>query len=605
MGRYGSCAIYLAVPVIVTTATPFYVFVLFAELDPSARALESLGSVLFALFSLALCGLALDRICVVWRPVLAYALPSVQLLLLLTLALWLPAQRQAKELEHSVSAGQAQVLLPTAVASETQSSRSHENVVTGVVGQTGDAPGLKQKLNMAPNGAFLHSKEIVRDGRISVVLPCAAEGEFMLKTVQSFCARTPPEVLREIIVVDDGSTPPLDKWLQALDRPCPVRMLRHKETLGLMVAKQTGGDAAVGEYIGFFDCHVAPNVGWHEELRSLLASGPRRLAVPYITDLDVDRWDEKEHASTYSKCYIDFNADFMWFDDDSNYIPVISGGLVAISNDWWRESGGFDKLMRGWGGENVDQSLRTWLCGGEILRARSSRIAHMFRVPEDKRTEAHYKRISGTNNIARVAAGWFDEFRKKYKQGYLEHQALDVSNIIAVKERLQCKPFAFFLHRFRSVYRDGGLLPEKVFRMKSSSSGLCVHRGSMRFQMRDCSSATWFHQANQDPSKGGKCCSGIRQWNSMDCMDRLDDTGPIPYFCDITGKNQNQLYRWDNSGVIRHGQSCLSQKDNHLAPTSCDIATIWSKVDAFSPEETGLYEAAVKRYGFSESTPSN
>ena len=30
---------------------------------------------------------------------------------------------------------------------------------------------------------------------------------------------------------------------------------------------------------------------------------------------------------------------------------------------------------RGWGGENTDQSLRAWLCGGDILRAKSSRIA--------------------------------------------------------------------------------------------------------------------------------------------------------------------------------------------------------------------------------------
>ena len=31
--------------------------------------------------------------------------------------------------------------------------------------------------------------------------------------------------------------------------------------------------------------------------------------------------------------------------------------------------------MRSWGGENIDQSLRTWLCGGEIVYAEGSRVA--------------------------------------------------------------------------------------------------------------------------------------------------------------------------------------------------------------------------------------
>lgn len=36
---------------------------------------------------------------------------------------------------------------------------------------------------------------------------------------------------------------------------------------------------------------------------------------------------------------------------------------------------GYDPSMRSWGGENIDQSLRTWLCGGEIVYAEGSRVA--------------------------------------------------------------------------------------------------------------------------------------------------------------------------------------------------------------------------------------
>lgn len=444
-------------------------------------------------------------------------------------------------------------------------------------------------------------------GRFSVVLACAQEGEFMVKTVRSFCDRTPSDILEEVIVVDDGSMPPLEHLLIDIEFRCRVRVLRHSKTLGLMVAKQTGGDAAIGEFIGFFDCHVAPNVGWHRELMSILQLKPRRLAVPLITDLNIDTWDEKVASSEYSKCYVDFEAQFMWFNDDSDYIPIISGGLVAITQSWWHLSGGFDSMMRGWGGENVDQSLRTWLCGGEILRAKSSRIAHMFRIPEDARTNAHYKHIQGVDNIGRVVAGWYDEFRSKYHSGS-EKSSPNVSNILQLKRDLNCKPFAFFLHRFRAVYLHGGLLPPKVFKLKSlRTMGCILYKNGVGFSVGDCFHGAWFHLANQDVDSKHKCCSGIRVWNEMDCFDRLDPTGPLPYFCDITGNNANQLYRLGSDSRIRHGDVCLSvgSSSSVLVPEPCEKATLWIQVEDFVPEETALYDAAVRRLGLSEDDPAN
>ena len=34
--------------------------------------------------------------------------------------------------------------------------------------------------------------------------------------------------------------------------------MRHEEAKGLIGAKRTGGNAAVGDIIVFFDCHVKP-----------------------------------------------------------------------------------------------------------------------------------------------------------------------------------------------------------------------------------------------------------------------------------------------------------------------------------------------------------
>merc|ERR1712137_1457375 len=103
-----------------------------------------------------------------------------------------------------------------------------------------------------------------------------------------------------------------------------------------------------------------------------------------------------------------------------------------------------------------------------------------------------------------------------------------------------------------------------------------------------CHSGGWFHLANQNRNMGGKCCSGIRQWNAMECFDRLDATGPLPYYCDVTGKNKNQLYGWDE-GLIRHdATTCLSaaKRGQHLEPAKCDRAVRWEQIESFLPEET-------------------
>ena len=43
-------------------------------------------------------------------------------------------------------------------------------------------------------------------------------------------------------------------------------------------------------------------------------------------------------------------------------VPIMSGGLVAISRRWWNETGGYDSSMLGWGGENIDLPKRA-KCG--------------------------------------------------------------------------------------------------------------------------------------------------------------------------------------------------------------------------------------------------
>lgn len=535
--------------------------------------------------------------------------------------------------------------------------------------------GLAHAAGAKRGASFLEAR-----GKMSVVLPCLNE-TFVVQTVRSFCERTPTEILGEILIVDDGSTPSVSQTLTSanLKGHCPWRILRHEKPRGLMNAKQTGGDAAVGRYIGFFDCHVAPAIDWHKEIIQLLDQKPERLVVPMIGDLDLDTYDFVKDAAWKTKCYIDFNADFWWYEDESNFIPIISGGLVATSREWWRASGGFDSGMSGWGGENSDQSLRAWLCGGDVVRAPSSHIAHMWRVNSDKRTVSRYHLDSRVgDNLARVAAAWMGEFGKKYRAGI--PAGINVSQTLAVKQRLGCKPYVYYLHRFRKIYRDAAVIPPRAFRIRAKGVDSCIENHGSAYALTSCERAGWFHLANLQqagfpPDSGGppqssplkpgskqvkcgqhyaascsecpqghgagwcnadcawswgtcllkvdvaeqqrtldksrkrKCCSGIREYNTMNCLDALKNDGPIPYQCDVVGINTNQQYHFQPDGQIRHysGQCLGATVGNTLTAVDCDLpsTTRWEQVEEFLPEEFTWYEESVKKYGLTEDLPDH
>merc|ERR1712217_444870 len=198
------------------------------------------------------------------------------------------------------------------------------------------------------------------------------------------------------------------------------------------------------------------------------------MIVPAITDLDLDTFEEKVHSAVNAKCYLTFDADFKWFDDESDYIPTISGGLVAMGREWFNATGGFDEEMHGWGGENLDQSLRAWLCGGEIMRAKTSRIAHMWRTA-DPRTRSRYRvQAKRTDNRGRCAAAWFDAFLPIYRGKKMSTS--EVTNYDHVKKRLGCKPFSYFLYRFRKIYIESGVIAKQVFNLRDKKSQLCLSR---------------------------------------------------------------------------------------------------------------------------------
>ncbi len=93
---------------------------------------------------------------------------------------------------------------------------------------------------------------------ISIIIPAYGRQETLLRALTSVVAQDAPPA--EIIVVDDGSEPPID--VSGCDTgTIPLTVLRHETNRGAAAARNTGMRASKSEWISFLDSddHLLPS----------------------------------------------------------------------------------------------------------------------------------------------------------------------------------------------------------------------------------------------------------------------------------------------------------------------------------------------------------
>ena len=309
---------------------------------------------------------------------------------------------------------------------------------------------------------------------VSIIMVAHNENHYLERTFASIMSNSPLENLLEIVFVDDASDPPASVVIDRMNNP-RIRIVRNDERQGLIRAKTIGANAAKGDLFIYLDAHIRAYPGWMEPMLRLTADNYKRIVVPTIPVLNGTTWEQVDDYVGV-KLIFDWKMDFIWYLDYTNdYVPIMSGGLLAITKKWFFESGEYDMGMLQWGGENVEQSVRTWLCGGEIVVATDSRVGHVFREVSPyaiNTTQIHV-------NKARAIDVWFDEWASYYYRANPFDKDRRSSNEslaprFAIKERLGCKPFSTFVEKFKDTFIQHELLPTSVFHLRDVTTGLCV-----------------------------------------------------------------------------------------------------------------------------------
>ena len=312
-----------------------------------------------------------------------------------------------------------------------------------------------------PHVCGLYRFDTDRLPTVSVVVTLRNEQPDMVSlTVHSILARTPPSLLMEVIIVDDSDEKVTDELKKLKEVSKKVIVIPTTDREGCARSRIIGAKMATGTVLMFVDSHIEMlSSTWYEHLVLPIIENPHTVTsqqLQFLGDLPNHTYnDPTTRGSHYGITNEKFHFGYVSYRFPSTKhqerappsapyeMPFAPGALFAIRRDEFWRLGAYDMGLYVWGAENMELSLKIWLCGGRLVQVPCSVTGHMyrthdahkwtndnftdmkvklgidgdeegaFRLRDSKRNVGLMQRIWLRNNI-RVAKLWLGNWRKYY-----------------------------------------------------------------------------------------------------------------------------------------------------------------------------------------------
>ncbi|XP_063521367.1 polypeptide N-acetylgalactosaminyltransferase 10 isoform X2 [Pongo pygmaeus] len=400
----------------------------------------------------------------------------------------------------------------------------------------------------------------------SIIIPFHNEGwSSLLRTVHSVLNRSPPELVAEIVLVDDFSDrehlkKPLEDYMALFPS---VRILRTKKREGLIRTRMLGASVATGDVITFLDSHCEANVNWLPPLLDRIARNRKTIVCPMIDVIDHDDFRYETQAGDAMRGAFDWEMYYKRIPippelqkadpSDPFESPVMAGGLFAVDRKWFWELGGYDPGLEIWGGEQYEISFK---------------------------------------NLKRVAEVWMDEYAEYIYQRRPEYRHLSAGDVAVQKKlrtSLNCKSFKWFMTKIAwdlpKFYPPVEPPAAAWGEIRNVGTGLCADTkhgalGSpLRLEgcIRGRGEAAWNNMQVFTFTWREDIRPGDPQHTKKFCFDAISHTSPVTLY-DCHSMKGNQLWKYRKDKTLYHpvSGSCMdcSESDHRIFMNTCNPSSL-------------------------------
>nr|XP_009937135.1 PREDICTED: polypeptide N-acetylgalactosaminyltransferase 15 [Opisthocomus hoazin] len=420
----------------------------------------------------------------------------------------------------------------------------------------------------------------------------------LLRTLHSIMDTAPKASLKDIILVDDLSQQgplktALSEYISKLDG---VKLIRSNKRLGVIRGRMLGAARATGDVLVFMDSHCECQKGWLEPLLARLSSNRNSVVSPVI---DVIDWKTFQyyHSVSLHRGVFDWKLDFHWepLPEHEEKVrqspispirsPVVAGAVVAVDRHYFQNTGAYDSDMTTWGAENLELSIRTWLCGGSVEIIPCSRVGHVYRN-HFPRAFSYEEAI--VRNKIRIAETWLGSL----KENFYKHDTVafliskaekpDCSERLQLQKRLGCRNFQWFISNVYPELSQPEDTPRFSGKLYNTGVGFCAD-----------------HRPGRAIAEGSielsPCSDSLTQHFEYNSMKEIR-LGSAPLFCfdvrhgkvipqNCTKETDGSPQRWDvqENGMIVHVLSgkCIEaaksedEKDLFLCVCNKNANQVW------------------------------
>ena len=261
----------------------------------------------------------------------------------------------------------------------------------------------------------------------------------MLRCLRSLADQSYPRDHFEIIVVDDGSHPPIDRLAVPFEKDIQFRLI-CQERKGAASARNSGAEQARGKYLAFTDDDCCPHSSWLHHLAQCCNKFPDAA----VTGKTLNLLEENAYAST-AQLLIDYL--YAYYNASPQCARFLTSNNFALPAASFRTLGGFHAEFPAAGGEDREFCDR-WL----------SKSLSVIYLPEAIVFHAHSMTLAG-----------FVKQQFNYGRGAFHFNRLRSSRSGAP---FSIEPPAFYIDMFRYPY-----LKQKILNAHLSTLLFAVSQG--------------------------------------------------------------------------------------------------------------------------------